>query len=90
MIEKRKKKIERDLRLVNQTLTPHFLVYLLGKTPNLNKVFLLVGLSYFWLWSSNEEFLYKGNITFLEEMLSKFSQISCFCFGYNLAITHPK
>ena len=40
-------------------------------------MFLLVALSCFWLfdwlWFSNEEFLYKGNVGFLGEMLSKFS-----------------
>ena len=50
-------------------------------------MFLLVALSCFWLfdwlWSSNKEFLYKGNVGFLGEMLSKFSQNSCFCFGHH-------
>ena len=27
-----------------------------------------------WLWSSNEECLYKGNVGFLGEILSKFSK----------------
>ena len=65
----------------------------LGKTPNLNKSVLLVALSccwlFDWLWSSNEEFLYQGNVGFLGEKLSKFSQNSCFCFGHKLVITHP-
>ena len=51
-------------------------------------MFLLVALSYFWLfdwlWSSNEEFLYKENVGFLVEMLSKFSQNLYFCFGHNI------
>ena len=40
------------------------------------------------VWIGVEEFLYKGNVGFLEEMLSKFSKTHVF-FCYNLAITHP-
>ena len=41
------------------------------------------------VWISVEEFLYKGNVGFLGEMLSKFSKTHVFFFCYNLAITHP-
>ena len=37
------------------------------------------------VWIDVEEFLYKGNIGFLGEMLSKFSKTHVFV----LAITHP-
>ena len=30
-----------------------------------------------------EEFLYKGNVGVVGEMLSKFFQNPCFCFGHN-------
>ena len=33
--------------------------------------------------------MYKGNVGFLGEMLSKIFQNLCFCFGHNLAISHP-
>ena len=36
-----------------------------------------------------EEFLYKGNVEVLGEMLSKNFQNPCSCFGHNFAITHP-
>ena len=36
-----------------------------------------------------EEFLYKGNVGVLGEMLSHFFQNPCFCFGHNLTIAHP-
>ena len=42
---------------------------------------------YMVVWIGVEEFLYKGNVGFLGEMLSKFSN-PCFCFHPNLAITH--
>ena len=58
----------------------------LGKTPNLNKsVFIGFSKLFDSLWSSNEEFLYKENVGFLGEMLSKFSQNPCFCFGHHLS-----
>ena len=61
----------------------------LGKKQNLNKsVFIGYSKLFDWLWSSNEEFLYKGNVGFLREMVSKFFQNSCFCFGHNLNITY--
>ena len=41
------------------------------------------------VWIGVEEFLYKGNVGFLGEMLSKFSQNPYFVFGHNLSITHP-
>ena len=41
------------------------------------------------VWIGVEEFLYKGNVGFLREMLSKISQNPCFCFDHNLVITHP-
>ena len=72
---------------------PHFLVFGLGKTPNLNKsVFIGCSKLFFWLfdwlWSSNEKFLYKGNVGFLGEILSKIFQNSFF-FCHNLVITYP-
>ena len=52
-------------------------------------MFSLVALSCFllfdWLWSSNEKFLYKGNVGFLGEMLSKFFQNPYFCLGHKLS-----
>ena len=62
----------------------------LGKTPFLNKSF-FIGCSKFfwlfdWLWSSNEEFLYKGNVGFLGGMLSIFSKTLGFFFFF-FAIT---
>ena len=33
--------------------------------------------------------MYKGNVGVLGEMLSNFFQNPCFCFGHNLAISHP-
>ena len=36
-----------------------------------------------------KEFLYKGNVRVLGEMLSKFFQNPCFCFGHNLVIAYP-
>ena len=58
----------------------------LGKNPNLNKsVFIGCSKLFDWLWSSNEEFLYKGNVGFLGEMLSKFSQNPYFSFGHHLS-----
>ena len=35
------------------------------------------------VWIGVEEFLYKGNVEFLGEMLSKFSKNPCFCFSYH-------
>ena len=40
---------------------------------------------YMVVWIGVEEFLYKGNVGFLGEMLSKFSKTNVFV----LAITHP-
>ena len=40
------------------------------------------------VWIGVEEFLYKGNVGFLGEMLSKFFKTHVF-FYHNLAITHP-
>ena len=39
------------------------------------------------VWIGVEEFLYKGNVGFLGEMLPKFSKTHV--LGHNLAITHP-
>ena len=36
-----------------------------------------------WLWSSNEKCLYKGNVGFLGEMLSKFSKTHVFFFFFH-------
>ena len=48
-----------------------------------------VALSFYMVvWIGVEEFLYKGNVRFLGEMLSIF-QNPCFYFGQNLAITYP-
>ena len=44
---------------------------------------------YMVVWIVVEEFLYKGNVGFLGEIVVKIFQIPCFCFGHNLAITHP-
>ena len=41
------------------------------------------------VWIGVEEFLYKGNVGFLEEMLSNFSKTHVLVFSHNLAITHP-
>ena len=41
------------------------------------------------VWIGFEEFLYKGIVGVLGEMLSNFFQNPCFCFGHNLAITWP-
>ena len=41
------------------------------------------------VWIGVEEFLYKENVGFLGEMLSKIFQNPCFCFSYNLAISYP-
>ena len=52
---------------------------------------LVLGVSlscYMVVWIGVEKFLYKGNVGFLGEMLSKISK-PIFCFGHNLAITHP-
>ena len=43
---------------------------------------------YMIVWIGVEEFLYKGNVGFLGEMLSKFPK-PMFFFCYNLAIIHP-
>ena len=42
------------------------------------------------VWIGVEEFLYKENVRFLGEMMSKFSKAYVFFFFcHNLAITHP-
>ena len=33
--------------------------------------------------------MFKGNVGVLGEMLSKLFQNPCFCFGHDLAISHP-
>ena len=38
---------------------------------------------YMVVWIGVKEFLYKGNIGFLGEMLSKFSKNLSFCFGHH-------
>ena len=73
----------------------------LGKTPNVdkknfgfvvNEFWGCVGLSfeeYYWLvlvWRSGCK---KRNVWFLKEMLSKFCQNPCSCFGYRLSYNHP-
>ena len=40
------------------------------------------------VWIGVGEFLYKGNVGFLGDMLSKFFQNPCFFFSNNLVITH--
>ena len=35
------------------------------------------------VWIGVEKFLYKGNVGFLGEMLSKFSKNPYFCFGHH-------
>ena len=40
------------------------------------------------VWISVEEFLYKENVGFLGEMLSKFSKTHILFFGHNLSITY--
>ena len=75
---------------------PHFLVFWLGKTPNLNKsVFIGCSKLFFWLfdwlWSSNEKFFYKGNVGFLRGDVKNFPKLMFFFFFFchNLAITYP-
>ena len=93
MIKERKKKKEEDgkrFEVSKPNPKPHFSRLWVGENPNLNKnVFIGCSKLFDWLWSSNKEFLYKENVGFLGEMLSKFFQNPCFCFGHNLAITHP-
>ena len=46
---------------------------------------------YYWLglvWIGLEECLQKGNVGFSKEMLSKFCQNPCSCFGYRLSYNH--
>ena len=75
------KKVLRKLRLGNY---PNFSLFVLLFLFVLSWFLLLFGLC-----SSNEEIMYKGNVGVLGEMLSKSFQNPCFCFGHNLAISHP-
>ena len=70
----------------NQTINP-FLINLDLKEPYL-VYWLCFGLG---LIDCNPQLrnIYIKGIFVLGEMLSKFLQNPCFCFGHNLAITHP-